>query len=47
MILLSEQCPDISEDHSFFILKGLDVPVIWTLDDEGLQCFEYWELLTQ
>jgi len=31
---------DISEDLNFLILKGLDVPVSWTLVDVGLQCFE-------
>lgn len=37
---LSEQFPDISKNHSFLMLKGLDVPVIWSLEDEKLQCFE-------
>jgi hypothetical protein len=39
-MLLSEQCPDISKDHNFFMLKGPDVPFIWNLDVDGLQCFE-------
>jgi hypothetical protein len=40
MMLLSEQGPDTSKDHNFFMLKGLEVLFIWTLDDEGLKCFE-------
>jgi hypothetical protein len=40
VILLSEQCPDVSKYHKFFMLKGLDVPVSWTCDDGRLQCFE-------
>jgi hypothetical protein len=40
MILLSEQCPDISKDLNFFMLKVLDIPVGWTLNDVVLQCFE-------
>jgi hypothetical protein len=43
-MLLSEQCPDISEDRNFFMLKALDVPVIWTLDGDGLKCFEIQEV---
>jgi hypothetical protein len=39
-MLLSGQRPDISKDHNFFMLKGPDVPFIWNLDDDGLQCFE-------
>jgi hypothetical protein len=46
-MLLNEQHPNISKDHNFFMLKGPDVPVIWTLMVKDCSALKYRALLTQ